>query len=222
MKKLLAYLMLSLIVGLNLVGCSSQQKELDEEINITNPENAIVTLKNGNGRFINNESKLINISSTKREQLRNGQNPYAIIIACSDSRVSPTHIFNVGLGEIFEIRLAGNVVDVDVLGSIEYGINHLNIPLIVVMGHEDCGAVTAEYDAINKGEEETGHLVELIDKIQPSVEASSSIEEAIQKNVEVVLKQIENDEVVHKLVQEGKIKVIGAYYHLDGKVDFKE
>ena len=100
-------------------------------------------LEDGNERFLNDKSELRNVNSERRDELKEGQSPYAVIVSCSDSRVTPTTVFNAGLGEIFDIRIAGNVVDDDALGSIEYGAEHLHSPLIVVMGHQSCGAVTS-------------------------------------------------------------------------------
>ena len=115
-------------------------------------------LKDGNTRFLTDTSILRNVSQERRDYLKSGQNPYAVIVSCSDSRVTPTTVFNAGLGEIFDVRLAGNVVDDDALGSIEYAVEHLNTPLVVVMGHQSCGAVTATYNEVVKGEKVTGNM----------------------------------------------------------------
>ena len=129
-----------------------------EDVRITNPDEALKRLKEGNDRFVNNESKPVNISSERREQLKEGQHPYAVVVSCSDSRVTPTTVFNAGLGEIFDIRIAGNVVDDDALGSIEYGVEHTGAPLVVVMGHESCGAVTAAYDEVHNNAHAEGKI----------------------------------------------------------------
>ena len=110
---------------------------------------------------------LRNVNQERRDSLKDGQNPYAVIVSCSDSRVTPTTVFNAGLGEIFDVRLAGNVVDDDALGSIEYAVEHLNTPLVVVMGHQSCGAVTATYNEVVKGEKVTGNMESFVEKITP-------------------------------------------------------
>ena len=185
-------------------------------------DQAIALLKQGNERFLKDQSEQINISSERRTTLKDGQSPYAVVISCSDSRVSPSHIFNAGLGEIFEIRVAGNVLDDIALGSVEYGAEHLGCPVIVVMGHECCGAVTATYNAVTKKEKVEGHISSIVDEITPSVVSthSSSIEDASHENVYHVTEQIKADEAIAHLIKEGKVKVVGAYYTLDGKVTF--
>lgn len=236
MKKLA--LGMVIITALSLGGCSASTKESQmtdsnkaietsaevkvEDYKITDPDEALNKLKEGNERFVNDKSELINVSSERRSQLEDGQSPYAVVITCSDSRVSPTNVFNTGLGEIFEIGIAGNVLDTDALGSIEYGAEHAGAPLIVVMGHENCGAVTAEYNSVKNNEPLEGNIGALVGKIKESVDTSSSIEEASHKNVENTVRQIKEDEVIKELVSEGKVKVVSAYYTLDGKVTFEE
>lgn len=192
-----------------------------ENVNINNYDDALARLKDGNARFLNDESLLINVTSERRNELLDGQNPYTVVVSCSDSRVTPTAVFNVGLGEIFDIRIAGNVVDSDALGSIEYGVEHLHSPLIVVMGHEKCGAVTAAYDKVKNGTAVEGNINSIVDKIQPHITDAESLDDAIHDNTEAVKKQIEEDEIVKKLVEEGKVKIVKAHYSLDGTVTFE-
>ena len=163
-----------------------------------------------------------NIYAERRESLKNGQNPYAVIVSCSDSRVTPTTVFNAGLGELFDIRLAGNVVDDDALGSIEYAVEHLNTPLIVVMGHQSCGAVTATYNEVVKGEKVSGNMESFVKKITPSVNKNGTIDDAIHTNIDMVVKEISEDKGIKTLIDQGKVKVVGAYYDLNGNVTFKE
>ena len=144
-------------------------ENLNIDTNIKSSDEALTMLKDGNERFLNDKSELRNINQQRRDQLKEGQNPYAVIVSCSDSRVTPTTIFNAGLGEIFDIRIAGNVVDDDALGSIEYAIEHCNTPLIVVIGHQSCGAVTAAYNKVIKGEALVGHIEDIVEKIEPSI-----------------------------------------------------
>ena len=185
-------------------------------------DEAIALLKQGNERFVKDQSEQINISSEKRTELKNGQEPYAVVISCSDSRVTPSHVFNAGLGELFEIRVAGNILDDMALGSVEYGVEHLGCPVIVVMGHECCGAVTATYDAVTKKQKVEGHISSIVKEITPSIEATkaSSIEDASHENVHHVMEQIKEDKIIASLIKEGKVKVVGAYYTLDGTVTF--
>ncbi len=178
--------------------------------------------KEGNRRFLSNDSELINVSEQRRQQLEDGQEPYVVVVSCSDSRVTPTAVFNVGLGEIFDVRIAGNVVDKDALGSIEYGVEHLHAPLIVVMGHEKCGAVTAAYDKLKKGTEVDGNIKSIVDKITPSIKDSDDLDEAIHDNIDKVADTIENDKIVKHLMDQGKVRLVKAYYALDGTVTFDE
>ena len=106
------------------------------------------------------------------------------------------------------------------LGSIEYGVEHLGSPLLLVMGHENCGAVTAAYDSVKENKEDTSNIGEIIEEIKPSVLESKDIEEASHKNVEAVIKKIEEDSSIKKFIDEGKLKIVGAYYNLNGEVTF--
>lgn len=162
-----------------------------------------------------------------RHSLVAGQKPYAIILSCSDSRVPPEIIFNKGMGEIFVIRVAGNVPDPVVLGSIEYAAEHLGSPLIVVLGHSRCGAVTAAVDAKGKPE---GNIGAILKTIAPAVSQAKKetagkdktelLETAITDNVKIVCNALpKQSKVLKELVHEGKLKIVGAKYDLeDGKV----
>lgn len=189
---------------------------------VTIAEEAMKFLEDGNARFLSDKSELRNINSERRNQLKDGQSPYVVVVSCSDSRVTPTTVFNAGLGEIFDIRLAGNVVDDAALGSIEYGVEHCHSPLIVVMGHQSCGAVTDTYNKVVRGEEVTAYIEDLVEKIEPSIDTSGTIDDAIYSNIDAVVKEISEDEVIKKLINEGKVKVVGAYYNLDGEVIFNK
>lgn len=192
------------------------------DTSVASADEALKMLEEGNERFLNDKSELRNVNSQRRDKLKEGQSPYAVIVSCSDSRVTPTTVFNAGLGEIFDIRIAGNVVDDYALGSIEYGIEHLHSPLIVVMGHQSCGAVTATYNKVVKGEEVEGHIEDIVEKIEPNVNAGEAIDAAIHNNINAVVKEISEDEIVKNLIDQGKVKVIGAYYDLNGKVTFNK
>ena len=218
---------------MTLVGCSglatgSGNVEKDEakseatleSMEIKTANDALERLKKGNEQYVKDAKETIDVSKERRAELENGQNPFAVILSCSDSRVVTSHIFNTGLGDIFDIKLAGNVVDDLAIGSIEYGVEHLGVPLLVVMGHESCGAVTAAYESIHEGTEVEGNIGSIVERIAPAVEASESIEEASHKNVEDVIAQLAEDEIIKQLVESGKLEIVGAYYDLDGHVEF--
>ena len=208
----LKLLILVTVVGLslNLLACSndvtasntneqntsSNSPYKTENLDIKDADKALQRLKDGNDRFVNDKSELINVTKERRDQLKDGQNPYAVVVSCSDSRVTPNIVFNAGLGEIFDIRLAGNVVDDDALGSIEYGVAHANAPLIVVMGHESCGAVTAAYNKYTKGTAVEGNIEEIVEEIEPSINKDKTLDDAIHTNVTNVANEIKNDQII--------------------------
>lgn len=195
---------------------------INSDTKITTAEEAMKFLEDGNTRFLNDKSELKNVDSTRRNELKDGQSPYAVIVSCSDSRVTPTTIFNAGLGEIFDIRIAGNIVDDYALGSIEYAVKYLHSPLIVVIGHENCGAVAATYNSVKKGEKVTGNIKDIVKKIEPNVNVEETIDDAIRANIDSVVEEISENDVIKQFINEGKVKVVGAYYDLDGKVTFNK
>lgn len=182
-------------------------------------------LKDGNNRFAKGEPLHANQSIERREEIATGQKPFAVIVSCSDSRVPPEVIFDQGLGDLFVIRTAGEVVDDFELASIEYAVEHLHVELIVVLGHEKCGAV----DAAIKGGELPGHLGKLVSEIEPAVEAAKKQEgdlltNAVHENINRVVRQLKNSEpIIKELVEHNHLQIKGAYYDLDnGKVNFEE
>jgi carbonic anhydrase len=190
-------------------------------------DDALRKLMDGNQRFVKsqmNSQKLCDL--TTRQTLAKGQQPYAVILTCSDSRVPPEVIFDKGLGEIFVIRVAGNVVDPVVLGSIEYAAEHLGSPLIMVLGHERCGAVTAAVDAKGKPE---GNLGAIMKAISPAVKQAKKeytgkdkaqlVETASDINAKLVAANLTRQSpVIMHLVKEGKVKIVTAKYDLDDGV----
>ncbi|WP_278683539.1 carbonic anhydrase [Paraclostridium bifermentans] len=158
------------------------------------------------------------IDKDARKKLKeSGQKPYAVVLTCSDSRVVPENIFYTGLGELFVVRVAGNVIDNTVLGSIEYAISKLDVPLVVVMGHNDCGAVEgASKDHVD------GKLETIVQKIKPSYEKAKlqggSQEEiynnAVKFNTENSMNLIKENEIIKKYIDEKKVKVTGANYDM--------
>ncbi len=204
---------------------SSNMADAYRHSDVTDARQAIQLLADGNKRFIANNILKKDLSSQKRAELSKGQKPFAVILTCSDSRVPPELIFDQGLGDIFVIRTAGNIVDQISLGSIEYGVEHLNAPLLLVLGHEHCGAVQATVD----GGEAPGNIKALINKIKPSVEKAKAggacgntlYEQAEDENIFATIVDIEKSTIVEHLVAGGKLKVIGAKYKLTtGEVVF--
>ncbi len=182
----------------------------------------IQRLKDGNRRFVADKLDGKLQDSKRREALTGGQAPYAIILGCADSRVIPELIFDTGLGEIFTVRVAGNVANSSSIASIEYAVVHLGAQVIVVLGHESCGAVAAAIEGGDNGY----NLNHLLAHITPAKELleGQDISRVIKKNAEVNSEQLEaRSPILSEAVQNGKIKILPAYYHLgNGKVDFLE
>jgi len=184
---------------------------------------ALQRLMEGNKRFV--KAHLINRSPTikeTRERLAQGQKPYAIILSCSDSRVSPEIIFDETIGRLFVVRVAGNVIDPVVLGSIEYAVEHLGPALIMVLGHEACGAVTSAYDATGKV---GGNVDAVIEPIMPAVQKaketmkgksrSEQVEAAIEINVDLVAEGLTTQSpLIKDYVDRGALKIVKGKYLL--------
>ena len=184
-------------------------------------DSALAELSAGNAHHVAHRYQHPHETANRQRQLVSGQYPHAEILSCSDSRVPPELIFDQGLGDLFIVRVAGNVVSDTELGSLEYGAEHLHVPLLVVLGHQHCGAVTA---AVEGGGAE-GHIGALINLLRPAVEKTRGlpgdpVENAVKANVEMVVKQLRTSTpVLAELVSQGKLKVVGAIYSLDtGKV----
>ncbi len=230
-----------------IAGCATQQKPAE---NATPSENTAATteakadtsnvytrpevktaeeakklLMDGNARFVSAKVLGEDLSQTTREKLAKGQAPFAVVVTCSDSRVPPELIFDQGLGDIFIIRTAGNVVDPVTIGSVEYGAAHCKAPLLVVMGHESCGAVKATVE----GGKPEGSIGSIVAKIQPSlakVKAGGAkedelVEKTVDENIKAVIAELEKSPVIEELVKGGKLTIVGAKYHLEtGEVEW--
>jgi carbonic anhydrase len=182
-------------------------------------------LIDGNRGFVADSLKHPNQQPERRVAISKEQKPFAIVLACSDSRVPPEVIFDQGLGDLFVVRIAGNSVDPAVLGSVEYAVEHLNAALIVVLGHERCGAVKAAI----AGGSPPGHLKAVLDPIMPAVKAAKGkgddlAEQTMRAHTLNMVKQLkESKPVLAELVYEGRVTVVGARYDLDtGKVEILE
>jgi len=183
-------------------------------------------LMEGNTRFIEGKPAAKDCSLDRRDELTKGQHPVATILSCSDSRVPPEIVFDQALGDIFIVRVAGNVIEPTILGSIEYGVEHLQTPLLIILGHESCGAVKATLELTGEPE---GNIGAILKKIRPAVEAAkkangkdkaATLELAIQENIKNTYKDIIKSPIVSHLVQEGKLKIVAAEYQLKtGKVE---
>lgn len=178
----------------------------------------LAKLLDGNKRFVEGRPMQKDLAGQRKDTLA-GQHPFVTVVSCSDSRVVPEYLFDAGIGELFVVRLAGNVVDSCALGSIEYGVEHLHTPLLVVLGHEKCGAVTAACKMLC----EHNHIDSIIEKIKPVVGKTGpdDVEKTIEQNVLWVRDCIVNSsKPVKEKVAEGKLTVVGLKYSLTtGKVE---
>jgi len=178
-------------------------------------------LKEGNSRFVADKLDGKLQDSSRRDALTGGQKPYAIILSCADSRVVPELAFDTGLGELFVVRVAGNIANTSSIASIEYAVAHIGSKVIVVLGHQSCGAVTA---AVSGGD--NGHnLNHLVAHITPAIAASdkgANVNDIVKLNASLNAKELQSrSAIIGDAVSQGKVKIVPAYYNLDsGKVDF--
>ena len=192
---------------------------------VSNPaaEAAFVALLEGNLRFANDQLQHPHQDAARRAEVLAGQSPFAVVVTCSDSRLPPEVIFDQGIGDVFVVRTAGNVLDDIALGSIEYAVEHLKTPLVLVLGHQSCGAVTA----VAQGGELAGHMADIAKEIEPAVAKAKGqpgdlVENAIDENIRAVVERLKTSEpILAGFVKSGALKIAGARYDLDsGKVTF--
>lgn len=188
----------------------------------TSADQALRGLLEGNQRFVCGQTLHPHSSPKERLARAKEQHPFAVILCCADSRVSPELLFDEGIGDLFVSRVAGNIVDDSVLGSIEYAVEHLGVPLVVVLGHERCGAVAAAV----AGGHAPGHIHHLVQSIQPAVKrvkgrSGDTVDNAVRANVQLTVTRLKQSRpILANFVAKGKVKVVGARYDLDtGKVE---
>ncbi len=187
---------------------------------VTNAEEALQRLLAGNQRYALNKSIPLDESESRRIEVATGQHPFAMIFSCVDSRVPPELVFDEGLGNLFVIRTAGQVIDNAVLGSLEYGIAELGIPLLMVLGHENCGAVKATIEAIEANAIAPAQINFLVESIRPAIEASEGMEgdhlaHAVHANVELGVEALMNSPILSDAVAQGTLQIVGGIYDLD-------
>ena len=208
-----------IFIGARLAGAADHAAAAES----VSAEEAVSRLKAGNERFVRHEATHPDQGAERIRALSGGQHPFAVILSCSDSRVPPEVVFDQGLGDVFVVRVAGNSIDDAVLGSIEYAVEHLGSRLVVVMGHEKCGAVQA---AIS-GHKEGGHIPSIARPIDPVVKQAQSqagdpVHNAVVLNARHVAGQLKSSEpLLKKRVAGGTVEVLSAVYSLEsGRVQF--
>ncbi|CAE6491635.1 MAG TPA: carbonic anhydrase [Nitrosomonas nitrosa] len=193
--------------------------------NILTPDQALERLMAGNERFVSGKSEPLDFHDVETA-LAKGQNPYATILGCSDSRVSPEHCFDEALGDLFVARVAGNYLTHDNLATLEYSVAVLKTPLIMVLGHESCGAVKAAIDAVDHYQDFPGHIQLLASAIAPAVRAvtdtsSNRLVNVIKTNVIMTVEKLRTKTPILDYYHDHKkIRIVGGFYHLKtGKVE---
>jgi len=196
-------------------------------------QEALNSLRTGNRRFAKGSGGGAVASLLRRTELAEGQAPFAVILGCSDSRVPAEIVFDQGLGDLFVIRVAGNIVAPSQIGSVEFAVERFGTPLVVVLGHSRCGAVLATLDELDRPtERQSRNLMSIVDRVRPSVEAllatglrddpAALVAQAVRANVRASVGQLRHgSEILEQCVQDGRLVVVGAEYSLEtGIVEF--
>ena len=211
------------VVAAGLVGWAHQPagpSAPTPEGHVRSADEALSRLLEGNRRYAANQSAHVNQSESRRRELIGGQQPFATIFGCVDSRVPPELIFDRGLGDLFVIRTAGHVLDDAVLGSLEFGVAELRIPLLVVLGHERCGAVKATLDVIDNHATPEAEIGVLVEGIRPALEqargaAGDLVDNTVRANIALTVNRLRGLEFFEEAIEKGSLKILGARYDLD-------
>ncbi len=193
--------------------------------NVITADEALERLLKGNSRYVEGLVKARDFV-TERPALVSGQNPYAAILSCADSRIAPEYAFDTGRGDIFVCRVAGNFANTESIASLEYGVAVLKIPLILVLGHENCGAVSSTVRSVRDGAKFPGHIPSLVKAIRPAVEVALKepgdlTKQATRENVRLTVEKLKAcGPILSEAVEQGKLKIVGGIYNLEtGRVD---
>lgn len=183
------------------------------------PKEALLRLLEGNQRYAANKS-ILNESASRRIEVAERQTPFATILSCVDSRVPPELIFDQGLGDLFVIRSAGQVLDKAVLGSLEFGVARLNIPLLMVLGHERCGAVKAAMEVLEKHTVAEADIDYLVDGLAEAVEigvkgGGDPWDGAVRAQIALLVEKLKHSPILNTAVEAGRLKIVGAWYDLE-------
>src|SRR5437764_7941085 len=217
----------SLLLGITLLGTNQFVRAADpahsDQPSVA-PAEAISKLKEGNGLYTSGNVQHPGQTAERRTEMAKTQDPVSAIVSCSDSRLPPEIVFDQGLGDLFVVRVAGNVINDEGLGSVEYTVDHLGTRLILVLGHQSCGAVKAARETIAAKGKAPGHIESLVTAIKPAVEATAKddLETTVKANVKNVVQALRSSTpILQAKVESGEIQVIGGYYSLDtGAVTF--
>ena len=199
-----------------------------EALRPSTADEALARLVAGNERFVRGEARFPTVQKEILADLARGQRPYATILGCSDSRVPPELVFDAGFGELFIVRVAGNVVSAEIMGTLQYAGVHLHTPLFVVLGHEGCGAVDAALATREAGGQHPARIARLLDNILPGLSGLDAglprpalLQAAVEANVRWSMRQLLETEEAQARLEEGQFKLVGAIYELEtGRVRF--
>ncbi len=204
---------------------AEEVKQPPKPENVVSPDEALERLMSGNRRYVEGVARRHDFKA-EREALSAGQNPFAGILSCADSRIAPEYAFDTGRGDLFVVRVAGNFAAPDGIASFEYAVQVLGTPLIMVLGHEACGAVSATIQSVRDGATLPGHLPALVSSISPAVKAvldkpGDALPNAIKQNVLLNVEKLRTaDPIISKAVEDKKIRVVGAVYNLaNGRIE---
>ena len=216
--------------GASLIGITALPFSTQKEVSATparadakrppSPEQALQHLLAGNLRFQRGQAIWPHQTVARRQQVAQGQSPHALIFGCVDSRVPPELVFDQGLGDLFTVRTAGHVLDQAALGSIEFGVAELALPLLVVLGHQGCGALRATMHAIDRQEHLPGSMQALVDSLRPSLLQAQGHEEqrlaaAVRHNILRTVKLLSRSKVLSQAVKAGQLALVGCSYDLE-------
>ena len=195
------------------------------QIAAATPAEALQRLVDGNNRWVSDTLLRPDQTAARRKDLTGGQSPFAVIFSCIDSRVPPEIVFDQGLGDLFVLRTAAHTLDELIEASVEYGPVELGTPLIVVMGHQSCGAVTAAVEAIEHGTSLPAHLPDIVDAVTPSYVRDSdtpgTIDATVRRHIHLTAESLRNDESLKMLMDDGRLDIVEAYYSLaDGAIEW--
>ena len=204
--------------SLALAACAPAQ--IPTEGPVTSADEALQRLLEGNERYVANKSTDLNESRSRRVEVAKGQSPFATIFSCVDSRVPPELVFDRGLGDLFVIRTAGHVIDRAVLGSLEFGVAELKIPLLMVLGHEKCGAVKATVEAVEQNATAEADINWLVDGIRPAVEEVKAqpgdlLDNAVKANVALTVEYLKGSAILSEALEKSELRIVGGRYDLD-------
>jgi carbonic anhydrase len=187
------------------------------------PQRALDALRAGNQRYAGGRSVHPRLDADRRREVAGGQKPFALVIGCVDSRVAPELIFDQGLGDILTARMPGSLVNDEMVGTAQFSVAELGAPLIMVLGHSSCGAVTAAIEALESGRAAPGHVDTLVDGLAPAVRESEAepgepVENAVRRNVALGVGRLREAEILDERIRRGDLMVVGAYYDLGSGV----